>query len=133
MSDAHSESALQRIPADIRAALAPSQIARLADLLTPPGQGHSLAYQVSTSFLGREFYVALFSGWEQRSPNRLEGDGQRRSFKEVALGAVLISCLISGLFLLGVIALVAGLYLVKSILGINMLEQHSFLHRFFFD
>ncbi|HEX4893163.1 MAG TPA: hypothetical protein VFV47_07720, partial [Hyphomicrobiaceae bacterium] len=68
MSEIHSESAVQRIPADIRAALAPSQVSRLADLLAPPNQGHSLAYQVSTSFLGREFYLALFSGWEQRSP-----------------------------------------------------------------
>ena len=79
MSETHSESALQRIPADIRAALAPSQVARLADLLTPPSQGHSLAYQVSTSFLGREFYVALFSGWEQRSPNRATSSVANRS------------------------------------------------------
>jgi hypothetical protein len=133
MSSTEHESALQRLPADIHAALAPSQRARLAELMAQPASDHTVAYQVSTSLLGRNFYLALFWGREQRSFHRLDEEGQRRSFKEVLFAATLISTVISGAFTLTVAAVAVGLYLLKSFLGIDIFEHHSFMHRFFFD
>ena len=132
VSDATAHKVAGQIPADIRAALTPAQLARLvclvADLAAPPRAGHVIAYRASTRFLGQEIYLALFSGAERRAPDRLEQTRQKRSLIYL-LFHLTMGCLT-------LLALLAGaavvLYLVKSFLGIDLFDGPSFLHEYVF-
>ncbi len=122
-----------QIPADIRAALTPQQITRLERMLAIPTPGHMIDYRVSTALLGRRFYLALFSGRELRSPRRVTADGQHRGFMDFLFEAILLCLVVTCLVCLLALAGLVTLYLVKSALGIDLLEGPSVLHRFFFD
>jgi hypothetical protein len=121
------------VPRDIQLALSAEQIARLERLLLPRPAAHGFVYRVSTVFLGRKFYLALLSGREGRSPQRLALDGHKRAFLDVVFEMILLCLAI--LCLACLLAITAGisLYLVKSGLGIDLTDGPSFLHRYFFD
>lgn len=128
---AHAES--PTIPADIRACLSSEQIGRLTIMLTPPQARHSYTYRASTSWFGERFYLAIFMGREQRRPDRLDQEDCERSLLALLMNIASIALVISVLliFLIGAAFVLA--YLLKSAAGIDLFEEHSFLHHFFFD
>ena len=120
------------IPADIRAALSTDQISRIEGMLADRRAQHAVDYRASTSFLGRRFYVSFFVGPEERSLRRIRSDGHGRAIHrllaEIAgfcLVVSLLTCLIVG-------TAVVVLYVTKSILGIDLLDGHTFLHDYFY-
>lgn len=121
------------IPPDIRALLNSAQAERLESLIARPSGDHAIAYQVSTAVLGRRYYFALLTGCEKRSPQRITHDGHARSFGGLLFRAALIFWAVSGLLTAILITVIVALYLIKSLLGIDLFPgQHSFLHQFFF-
>ncbi len=94
---------------------------------------HIVAYRVSTSFFGRGFYVAFFMGSEQRTKERLDREGQVRSFSAILFSWISLAWLIFWIsaLLIGVF-IIAG-YLIKSLAGIDLMDSNFFLHSFFFD
>lgn len=122
-----------RIPADIRATLHPSQVARLAQLLAPLPTEHGIDYRVSTAIFGQRFYLAVITGPELRTRARLVRAGQQRSFKWLMFDALLAYAAVSGVVVTVVVVSAIGAYLAKSALGIDLFEGQSFLHGFFFD
>ena len=72
------------IRGDIRASLDAEQIAWLEEKVGARTGSHAINYRVSTSFLGRRFYLTFLAGAEMRSLRRLQEEGQRRSFSTVA-------------------------------------------------
>lgn len=100
----------------------------------PPTKGrHRFAYRASSSVLGRRFYVAIFIGAEKRDDARLQTEKQQKTFLRLittTLGFVWTLFFVT-VVLLGLGVVIA--YLLKSSLGINLFEQHSFLHDYFYD
>lgn len=120
------------VPDDIREILTPGQLQRLEDMLEDRRALHAVDYRASTSFCGRSFYVAFFVGPEARSLRRLNSDGHRRKLHRLA-AEIAGACLIVSLFVCMLIgATVIVLYVTKSILGIDLMEGHSFLHDYFY-
>ena len=121
------------IPADICAALSPAQIATLRAMLARPRADHVLDYRFSTGLGSSRIYFAFMSGIENRSPERLARDDQHRSLRRILFQLMLLSVLYTGIVAsIGLVA-VAGLYLLKSALGIDLFPDVSFLHDVFFD
>lgn len=124
----------RRIPPDIAEHLTEEQAERLTRLLSGPAPArHKIAYRASSAFFGKRFYIALFAGVEKRCPVRVRDAGERRWVARLAMEAALFgwAMLCAVAFVLG-FALV-GAYLLKSGLGIDLFEDHFFLHGVFFD
>ena len=93
-----------------------------------PRAPHVIAYRMSLPFLGRRYYFAVFAGREQRSLARLVAESQRKSWWHTTFSvSALLMCLSTG-----VMCALATAYLVKSMLGIDLFDEHFFLHRLFF-
>ena len=119
---------LTAVPADMRARLTPEQVARLDGMLASRSTAHAFDYRASSTFLGRRFYLALFAGAEARSACRLEREGLSRNLASVlfdvatfCLGMSALICFVTGM-------VVIGAYIIKSALGIDLMEGPSFLH-----
>ena len=93
-----------------------------------PGLRHVIAWRVSLPFFGGRFYLAFFAGTEQRAPARLAAESQRKSWLHTLASIVIVTGLVSTM-LMGTLA---AAYLAKSMLGIDLLEDHFFLHGLFF-
>ena len=78
--------------------------------------------------VGWYFFTIRF-GRERRSLDRLIGEGQV-SLAKLSLAYTLAIWVLAGLAGLGVMV---GLYLVKSMAGINLMDGPSFLHNFMFS
>jgi hypothetical protein len=92
-----------------------------------PNPEHVIAYRTSMPLFGQRYYLAVFSGHEQRRPDRIEAEGQRRPW-----GYTIVSLLaVVGGISTVVMCTIASAYLVKSMLGIDLFEDHFFLHRTF--
>jgi hypothetical protein len=91
--------------------------------------GHSkLDVRLSLPWFGQRYYVRLMSGSERRNARRLDGENQSGLNKiSIFYGLALFLLFASAVFGAAIF-----LYLVKSMLGINLFEAHSPLHRFFF-
>lgn len=124
---------MPRIPADIRAQLSSEQIARLTIQMAPPQARHSFTYRASTAWFGQRFYLAVFMGREQRRPDRLDDEDCERSLFALlmSIASFALVTTVFVVFLIG--AGFVAAYLLKSALGIDLFEEHSFLHSFFFD
>ena len=96
------------------------------------GQGkphdHALDYRISFRLLGLRLYFVLLAGIEQRSPHRLHQAGQLRSTTLLAAKLVLLMVMLLGLITMLMAAGIVGLYIVKSLAGIDLFEGESFLH-----
>lgn len=77
------------------------------------------------SLFGRTYYINVRIGSELRAPERLAAEGQVR-----VSGVAFLYCLVcsAAIMLFGTLALV---YLMKSGMGINFTDGHSFLHPLF--
>ena len=95
----------------------------------PHGAEHVIAYRASIPFLGGRYYVAFFVGREQRAPERQIVDRQRKSWWQTTVGLSALAIGLSTMFM----CLVATAYLVKSLLGVDLLDDHFFLHGLFFN
>lgn len=106
---------------------------------TPPAQGSATAnrgparrrsvdIRLSLPWRGKGYYVRLLSGRERRNPRRL-GEERQTGLAKISIfyGLVLFVFFASAIFGAAVF-----LYLVKSMLGINLFETHSPLHQIFF-
>lgn len=122
-----------RIPPDIRAQLSHTQLHQLTRLIAPPVAQHSFTYRASTAWFGQNFYLAIFMGQEQRRPDRLDGEDCERSLFALLMSVISFALVIAVVvvFLIGASFVVA--YLLKSALGIDLFQEHSFLHPYFFD
>jgi hypothetical protein len=127
------ETVADRIPADIRAALQPVQVKRLAEMLAPQPMEHGIDYRVSTTLFGQRFYLAVITGPELRTRRRLIRDGQHRSLKWLMFDFLLAYAAVSALLVSILLVTAVVAYLVKSGLGIDLFDGPSFLHQFFFD
>lgn len=91
---------------------------------------HAIDYRISLPLFGTRLYFVMLAGVDQRAIQRVRRDGQLRSLPVFAVKALLLAFL--GL---GALSMVLGfgviaLYVLKSALGINLFESHSFLHPF---
>lgn len=116
------------VPADMRSRLTPEQTARLEHMLSVRSTTHAFDYRASTSFLGRRFYLAVLAGAEARSRSRLEREGLSRRFPSVLFDIVAFCLGTSTLICLAAGVAVVWAYVVKSALGIDLMQGHSFLH-----
>lgn len=69
---------------DIKISLDAEQIAWLEEKIGTRTGSHAINYRVSTSFFGRRFFLTFLAGAEMRSLRRLQEEGQRRTFSNVA-------------------------------------------------
>lgn len=121
---------LRYVPSSVALDLTEHQIAVLNEALARRRQQkrHSIDYRGTLNWLGRRYYVSLFAGPEVRTTAHESWFSPRRLIRE-GLGLASIgagSVVATGLF-------IVGLYLVKSLAGINLLDGPSFMHEFFFD
>lgn len=96
---------------------------------TGTGTSHVVEYRISVPFLRGRYYFAFFGGRCQRSPDRVVAEGQRRSWRHVAFSFGTVFLMASTMLMCGA----ATIYLAKSMLGIDLFQEHSFLHHLFFD
>ncbi|MGD9785666.1 MAG: hypothetical protein AB7E80_05430 [Hyphomicrobiaceae bacterium] len=89
---------------------------------------HKLDFRASVPFFGRRYYVVLLGGRERRSRARIAGDGQDATWRMSVAYAVLFGSLAS----LAMTGTIVVLYLIKSLLGIDVFPDHSILHGLFF-
>lgn len=120
------------VPSDIQAALSPRQVERLERIIADRRALHAVDYRASSSFCGRNFYLTLFVGPENRSLRRLRTEGQRRTLYRVLAEVAGFCMTISMLTCLIVGATVIVLYVAKSALGIDLMEGHTVLHDYFY-
>jgi hypothetical protein len=97
----------------------------LSSLASDVRASHEIEFRVSipTLFWGTRYFT-VFSGLERRSEERLQAEGQtkwtRRSLFFFAIVLALTSFALFGVFCL--------LYLLKSVLGLNLLSSPSPFH-----
>lgn len=119
------------LPPAASARFTPEHLAALdvAISRTRPRPGtHKLDYRVSLPFFGRRYYFVLLGGRERRSRARIASDGQDASWRLSLAYGVLFTVVASA----GMFAVMILLYVVKSLLGIDIFEQHSWLHSLIF-
>lgn len=88
----------------------------------------SFDIRLSMPWFGGRYYVRLLSGTERRHMGRLNAESQTGVVRlSLASGLILFAFFASALFGAAVF-----LYIVKSMLGINLFEAHSPFHRIFF-
>lgn len=96
---------------------------------TRPRQGrHSLDFRVSLPVLGKRYYLVLLGGKERRSRARLRSEGQDAARRLWIGYALVLGVLLSASVVFGIMLL----YLAKSMLGIDLFDEHSVMHDLFF-
>jgi hypothetical protein len=130
MAQSHTVEVANHEPSPEPTAAEPNLIAGLKLVAVPADtQYHSIDFRTSISFFGMPLYVTFLMGREHRSHERLAMEGQTQVHR-VAIGHILLT-LLAGLSCLAAVACV--LYLFKSVVGINLFEDNSFLHDLFFE
>ena len=133
-------SALSTVPpqiSDLVRALPPTlvdqltfdDLQRLAAAVYRPSAQHIIDYRLSLPFGTRRFYVRLLCGRERRKLSRLIAEGQTNPWLTLAAAVLLLWFMITA----SLVFLAVGLYLLKTVLGIDLFDGPSFLHRILFD
>ena len=119
------------VPQSATAAFTSAHLAALDVALAQTRQhpaNHRIDFRASLPFFRKRYYVVLLAGKERRSLARIRRDGQddtwRLSLAYGLLMTVVASCTM--------FCVVVVLYLVKSMLGIDIFPEHSWLHGLFF-
>ena len=102
-------------------------------LARPKSGRHLIAYRASSALFGRRFYISIFFGAEKRTDQRLTQEGRKKSFLGLLMMALTLVWVIFWATVVIIGFCVVALYLLKSAVGINLFEQDSFLHPYFFD
>lgn len=108
---------------------AQASAAAVAPYAAPHGAEHVIAYRASIPILGGRYYVAFFVGREQRTAERQITENQRKSWLHTTVSLSAVAMGLSTMLM----CLLATAYLVKSLLGIDLFDDHSFLHGLFFN
>lgn len=88
-----------------------------------------LSYRISVGFLGRRFFVAVLAGQERRSSERLAIEAQHKRWRHWLFGAALLVGFGSTMLM----CTLATAYLLKSLIGVDIFDEHFPLHQLFFD
>lgn len=119
---------LAALPASAGARFSSEQLAVLdiAVARTRPRPGkHKIDYRVSVPFFGRRYYFVFLMGRERRTLMRIHSEGQDTVWRMSVAYTILMSAIAMG----GFVAAIMLLYVVKSMVGIDLFDEHSFLHR----
>ncbi len=119
------------LPLHARATFTSEQLAALdvAVARTRPRRNrHGFDYRVSLPLLGRRYYFVFLAGRERRSLSRIRGDGENTTWRLSMAYAMMMSAIAMG----GLVVAVLLLYVVKSMAGIDLFDEHSFLHGLFY-
>lgn len=95
----------------------------------PQRAPHVIDYRISIALFGRRYYFAFFGGHEQRSLGRLVAESQRKSWLHTTFSLSAVMMFSSTMLM----SAMATAYLVKSLLGIDVFDDHLFLHHLFFN
>jgi hypothetical protein len=120
---------LQRLPQDVREALAPAQLDALAAALAQPTSPQLVDFRLSVRWLRRRYYTRLLIGHERRSLSRLQQEKQIHLGSAVVLMAAAVWLVVSILLALTV----SLLYLAKAAYGFDVFDGDSLLHACFFN
>ena len=120
---------LRRIPPQIIESLPPVLVIELAESMLPQIAKNKIDFRASTRAFGKPLYVRFMVGEETRTRERLFAEHQ------VGFGKLVTMAAIGGWVITtsAAAAAVLSAYLLKSALGIDLMEGKSFLHDFFFD
>lgn len=88
-----------------------------------------LSYRISFSVFGRRFFFAFLAGREYRSAQRVATEGQTKSWQHRLFGVALLVAFASTMLM----SSIATAYLVKSLIGVDVFEDHFPLHPLFFE
>lgn len=94
----------------------------------PSPDRHKTDFRVSLPFFGRRYYLRFLGGIEQRNDGRLQREGQSCPRRQSLAYTVLLSVLVSS----GLVAGVVILYFLKSVLGVDLFQDHSIIHNLIF-
>lgn len=122
---------LAALPPSAGAAFSSEQLAALdiAVARTRPRRSkHKIDYRVSVPIFRRRFYFVVLAGGERRTLARIRSDGQNTAWRMSLAYVILMGAFAMG----GLVAAVMLLYVVKSMAGIDIFDQHSFLHGLFY-
>jgi len=117
---------IKKVHPSILASFTPSQLNALAAVSKPsPGQ-HWIDYRVSLPIFGRRIYLTILAGRERRSLTRLKHEGQI-SLAITSISYVVTTWMIASAL---IVSLVTVLYILKTIIGLDLIEGPSFMHDF---
>jgi hypothetical protein len=85
---------------------------------------HTLDFRSSIPFIRGRYYLRILWGREKRSLSRLIAEGQTRLHRQALVYAALSWLLVTSSAALALVAL----YVLKSALGIDLMDGHFFLH-----
>ncbi len=118
---------LSGLPMGARVFFTPEQLAALDVAIVRTRQRpntHKIDYRVSVPLFGRRYYFVLLAGKERRTLARIRSEGHTETWRLTLAYAILMSAIVMG----GIVAILALLYVVKSMVGIDFFDQHSVLH-----
>jgi len=122
---------LAAIPRGASAAFTPEHLAALdvaiAQTRSRPAN-HRIDFRVSVPVFGRRYYFVLLGGKERRSYERLTREGHNSTWR-MSLAYAFLAGTIASTSMVVVFLL---LYVFKSMLGIDIFPEHSFLHDIFY-
>ena len=117
---------MRAVPPHILQTFTAQQLRWLAIASTPAPSQHLIQYRASVFF--QRFYLTVFVGRENRDAARLQREGQLSVLRRMIAYYFAMFCAIAVTLVAGV----TGLYIVKSILGIDLMDGPSFLHDFLY-
>ncbi len=112
-----------RLPAEVCASLTPLQLEGLAAALVQPAAEHLVDNRVSVRWLRKHYYVRLLIGHERRSLTRVMRERHLKLGPSIVLLGLAIWLMVS----VGLVALFALLYFVKSAYGMDIFDVDPFL------
>ncbi len=116
------------MPPFISSSFTHEQLRWMALTSTPTPSAHMVAYRASIRILFKRYYLTVFFGEESRSQQRLRSEGQLSFYRRLLAYYLALSCVAAAILFGGLLVL----YVIKSIVGIDLIEGHSFLHGFFY-
>ena len=113
-----------RLPQNIWDTLTDVQKTAIHAAITNRANNHIASLRSSIRLAGRRYYLAFFFGHERRNVERLRDEGQldrgEVSFIYIVLGILML--------IFGIMFIVLFVYMVKSLLGIDIMDGPSPLH-----
>lgn len=89
---------------------------------------HPIDFRVSVALpFGGQYYFAFFAGPERRNSQRLAREGQTLSSRRALLLLVIVFILLGMCVFCGI----AFLFIIKSAIGVDLMQGDSFLHPLF--
>jgi hypothetical protein len=123
--DAMERRIFRSIPEDIRACLSEQQVQMLIRAVKPIPTRHGIALRASFRWIEKRYYVAMFWGEDNRNIERLKAEGQT----DVIPVGITFFILLSAIAAYAVMPIAIGLYMIKSMLGIDLFDGPSPLHQ----